>query len=269
MLELHPRALGDLLARADADEHVLRARVLFLGVVDVVGGGNGNTRLAGDLHDLPVDQRLLRDPVVLHLEVKTFRAEQLAVVLSARAGFGVLAVEDGRGDVTRQAGAQRNQAFVVPPQQLVVDSGLVIEAFRVRQRAQRNEILVSREVAGKEHQVMVPHALLGAGLFQPGARRRVHLGPDDRADALCPAFLVEGQGAEHVAVVGEREGGHSLALCLRDKGVDGRSAIKEGEIRMAMQMSKRRHVSTPLPDEEDNRGAALCKYGCGRATLER
>ena len=265
--ELHPRAFGDLLAGSDADEDVLRAGVLLVGVMDVVGGGNGDARLAGDLHDLSVDDGLLGDPVVLHLQVEAVRAEQLPVVQRPRPRLGVLPVEDCRGDVPGEAGAQGDQPVVVARQRLVVDAGLVVEALGVPQGAEGDEVLVAGEVAGKEHQVMAPGALLRPGLVQAGPRRLVDLGPDDGRDALLAALLVEGKGAEHVAVIGQGEGGHAEALRLGHERVDGGGAVEEGEIGMAMQMRERRHVSTPLPVVKDNRAAALCKYGNRRATL--
>ena len=156
--------------------------------------------------------RLLGDPVVLHLQVEAVRPEQLAVVLRARPGLGVLAVEDGRRDVTGQAGAQRDQSLVVAFQQLVVDARLVIEAFGVSQGAEREEVRVPGEVAGQEHEVVVAHALLGSRLLQARAGRHVDFRPEDGLDALRPALLVEGKRPEHVAVIGEGEGGHPQAF---------------------------------------------------------
>ena len=78
-LELHPPALGHLLARADADQDVLGPGVLAPGVVHVVGGHQRDAGRARDLDQGPVDGLLLGDAVVLQLQPEPVGSEQLAV----------------------------------------------------------------------------------------------------------------------------------------------------------------------------------------------
>ena len=109
--------------------------------------------------------------MVLQLQVEAVGTEQLAVVQGPRPGLSGLPVQDRGGNVTGKTGAQRDEPLVVPFQELVVDAGLVIEAFRVPEGAELKEVLVAGHVAGKEHQVMwrVPFSVPDFSFRDPGA----------------------------------------------------------------------------------------------------
>ena len=226
-------------------------------VVDVVRGHQRDARLPGDASTSSrFTTRLLGDAVVLQLEVEAVRAEELAVVQRARLrASAVLPVEDGRGDVAGQAGAQGDEPLVVALEELVVDARLVVEAFGVPEGGEREEVAVARRVAGEQDEVVVTRALLAARLLQARAGRHVELGADDGLDALLPAFLVEREGAEHVAVVGEGEARHAELLRPADERVDGGGAVEEGEIGMAVQVHERCHASPSLDMDDEPRRA--------------
>ena len=180
--------------------------------------------------------------MVLHLEVKAVRPEEVPVVQRTLLCHFHLAVEDGLRDVAGEAGAERDYPLVVLLQQLVVDARLVIEAFGVPEGAERHEVGVARGIAGKKNEVVMPRPFFASRLVRARAGRLVELRADDRRDALLAAFLVERHGPEHIAVVGERKMAHAEALRLGHERIDGGGSVEEGEIGMAMEMDERCHA---------------------------
>ena len=75
------------------------------------------------------------------------------------------------------------------------------------------------------------------GFFvEAGAAGDVGLAAEDRLDALLVGLLVEFDGAEHVAVVGDRQGGHFVLLGQVDDGIETAGTVKERVLAMGMQM---------------------------------
>ena len=69
----------DRLAGADAQQDVVRLVVGVLQVVDVVGDDQVEVQIPGDRLQADVDDLLLLDALVLHLEEEVVRAEDVAV----------------------------------------------------------------------------------------------------------------------------------------------------------------------------------------------
>ena len=73
-----PLRVVDRLARADAQQDVVRLEVALPQVVNVVGSNERQIQLAGERNDALVDDLLLLDPLILHLEEEVIRAENVA-----------------------------------------------------------------------------------------------------------------------------------------------------------------------------------------------
>ena len=69
-LELHGRVLADGLSRLEVEENLLYVGVLFVQVVAVVGGDQGDPRLLGEVDEPGVDLLLALVAVVHELEVE-------------------------------------------------------------------------------------------------------------------------------------------------------------------------------------------------------
>src|SRR5205085_9279113 len=67
----------------------------------------------------------------------------------------------------------------------------------------------------------------GARLVVPAARSHVDLAAENGLDALVEAGVVEGDGAEHVAVVGDRHRLHAQTADLVHELIDVARAVKE------------------------------------------
>ncbi len=208
-VEAHAPRLVALLARADAQEQVVRLGVAALEVVHVVRADEGEPRAPRDGDEALVRDLLLRYAVVLQLEVVVPGAEQLRVAHRRRLGLGFLPHEHQARDLARDAGRARDEALRVRREELEVDARLVVVAFRVRGRAELEEVPVPIRVLREEDEVIILVAVLRPRALEARAARDVELLADDGLDALLPAGVVELDGAEHIAVVGQGQGGHA------------------------------------------------------------
>jgi hypothetical protein len=71
----------------------------------------------------------------------------------------------------------------------------------------------------------------------------IKLAADDRFEATPPGFRHEFEGPEHIAVVGEGYAFLSVARGLLHHGPDVAGAVKQGILRMAMQVYEILHLS--------------------------
>ncbi len=61
----HPVLIGELLARLQAQKDIVGVRILCIGVVDIIGGHQGNVQFPAHLQQFRVHHALFRKPVVL------------------------------------------------------------------------------------------------------------------------------------------------------------------------------------------------------------
>jgi hypothetical protein len=80
---------------------------------------------------------------------------------------------------------------------------------------------------------------LTALLVEARARGDVHLAAEDRLHLLSPRRLVELDGAEEVAVVGESHGGHPQRLRALEEGVDLDRPVEKRVLTVEVQVNER------------------------------
>ena len=78
----------------------------------------------------------------------------------------------------------------------------------------------------------------GVPFLEAGAGGDVDLAADDRLDAGGHRLLVELDGAEHVAVVGDRQGRHAAFLGALDQVADLDGAVEEAVLAVQMEMDE-------------------------------
>ena len=105
LLRLHPHPvfIGDHPVGLDAQEHILGFRVLPVHIMHIVGGHGVDGHFLGQLGQLGQDPLLLRQAVVLQLNVK-IRPEHPLQPGCQRLCILVPALEQQLGDIPRQAG---------------------------------------------------------------------------------------------------------------------------------------------------------------------
>jgi hypothetical protein len=113
----------------------------LLEIVHVVRAHEGEVELARERQQPVVDDALLLDALVLHLQEEVARAEDLVVHPRGVAGALHLIGPDAGGDFALQTAAQPDQALRVRRQQRLVDARFVIEAVGVTRRHQFYEVV--------------------------------------------------------------------------------------------------------------------------------
>jgi hypothetical protein len=224
----------------DAQQDVVRLVVAVAQVVDVVGAHERHAEVGGDWQQPVVDDPLLLDALILHLEEEVALAED---VLELRGGGNRLArvgTADFAGDLALEAAAEPNQALGVPCQQLLVDARFVIEALRVPGRDQLDEVLEADLVLGQQHQ-MVRGLTRRAALVEAATRRNVDLAAENRVDPALPRRVVEHHRREHIAVLGDRHRRLAEPGDLVQQLVDPAGAVEQRELGVQVQVDEVRH----------------------------
>ena len=235
--------VADVLAGADAQQHVVRMAIRLLEVVDVVGADKGQIEVAGHRQEAGVHDPLIVDALVLHLEEEVAGAEDVPIGRGRLAGALRLLRAEPRRHLALQAGAQADEPLRVPGQQLLVDPRLVVEPLRVAGGDQLDEVVVAGEVLGEEHEVVV--GLPGrAAPLATAAGRDVDLAAEDRLDPPFPRLVVEHHAREQVAVLGDGEGRHAGLLGMLHHFADAACAVEQRVLRVEVEVYELGHGLT-------------------------
>ncbi len=237
-VEAQPLGFVHLLARPDAEQHVVRLVVLLAEVVRVVGSHQGQTRAAVQSEESLVDTALLLDAVVHDLEEEAVPTEDVAEDADGLQGRRLLARAEVLRDLAGEAPRQPDEAGGVLRQHVLVDARSVVEALRVADGDELDEVVVAGLVGGQQRHVVVRLLDPAARLVVATPRRDVDLAAEDRLDALGAAGVVEGDGPEHVAVIGHGHRLHPELRHLVDELVDVARPVEEAVLRMEMKVNE-------------------------------
>ncbi len=203
-VEAHPVRRVEVVAGPDAQQHVVGLGLLLADVVQVVRDDEGQAGLRGQPEELLVEPALVRQAVVLQLEVEPVLAEDVAVLPGHLPGQLPVLDLERLGDLAAQAGGQPDQPRAVLREVLAVDPWLVVVAVEMGVGGEPAEVLVAGPVLGEQDQVEGLAVGL-ALLVEHRPAGDVRLDPDDRLDAGVLGRLVEGDGAVQRPVIGQRE----------------------------------------------------------------
>ena len=240
LLVAHPLGVAQQRLGADADQAVVRPRVLLLDVVDVVGGHALEPELLRPGNELAIDLGLLRDAVVLELEIEVSRPEGLLEEIDRVPGALQVVLQDGLGDLAGEASAEADEPLSMGGQQLLVDAGLVVVALEMRRGDQLDQVLVADLVPGQQHEVMVhvAHAARALLLLEARPGGDIHLAAQDGLDARLLGRRVEFDRPEHVAVVGHGQRGKIQLFGPGHQPVETAGGIEQRELGVQVQMGE-------------------------------
>jgi len=151
------------------------------------------------------------------------------------------------GHFAGDTGRRTDQPLVVLLQKFPVYARLVIEALGVRARRQHCQIAVTDLVLGEQDQVVVLISALGAGLVSPRGPRYIEFAADYRIYLSLFAFLIEFEGAEHVAVVCYCQAGHTEVDGALDETANAGGAVEKGVIGVDVEVDERHAGSISRP----------------------
>ena len=119
-------------------------------------------------------------------------------------------------------------------EQVLIDAGLVVEAFQVGGRNQLDEILVALLVLAQQDEVVVA---VGVGARLVALLGDIDLAADDGVNAFRLGGVIELDGAEQVAVIGHGDRGH-LLLGDRASAVDIAGPVEQGVVGVAVKVNE-------------------------------
>ena len=181
--------------------------------------------------------RLNLQAVVLHFDVEVV-AEEAMEPAGQLLRLREIVAEDELAELAGGAAGEADQPVVVRFEQLLVDTGNMVETLGVGERRHLDEVLEAGLVLGQQREVVGGIATALAVTLGAPARGNVRLVADDRIESGSLAFLVELDGAEEIAVIGEGAGVHALGLDVGDELRDPARAVEEAVVGMAVEMDE-------------------------------
>ena len=210
----------------------------------IVRGDKANIQLFCELVQPVVDLFLHLDAMILHLEIEMVAVENLQKLFAQLVRTVHIPFRQRARNHARKAGRQADQALAVLPQQIHIDARLHIEALSKAERHHMDQVAVAGHILAQQNQVAVPLPIQVAAV-KARVRRKVHLAPDDRMNALGLAGAVKVDHAVHDAVVGQRTGGLAERGHAVHKTLDAARAVQQAVFTMHMQMRKWYHFNPP------------------------
>ncbi len=202
----------------------MRLGVLPLGVVHVVGGDERQVEIARELDENPVEHRLLRQPVILQLDVQRPRLEDVAHAREDLSTPGLTFFEDGLGHDSAHAAGQCDDPLG-PGRKLLHGHG---HSLNLTPGHDADQVAVALGRRRQERQVVAV----------PAAPRGINLASEDGVDLRLFRRLVEGNRAKHVAVIGDGDGGHSPGRDTLDEVLHLHRSVEKRILRVNVQVDE-------------------------------
>ena len=178
--------------------------VLFIYIVDVIGGYQRDVEFFSDSDEFLVDALQCRDGVPLDFQIKVF--EGIFIPSCRLPGFIEPVLLDKRGEFAAAAGRKPDKALAVLCQEFPVYARPVVKTLEVGGGDKLDEIFIPGLVLRQQDEVV--RLFIGGGPAGAAGRRQVRFAADDGFYPLFDAFVVELDCALHDAVVGYRQAVH-------------------------------------------------------------
>ncbi len=209
----------------------MRGGVGLADVVDVVRADRLQVVFFGEGKKARDDVALFADAVVLEFDEVVFASEDIDIAGAGGVGLGLATVHEVLADLGGEAAGEADQALGVFGDGFEIGARLVVEALEVGVGDQFEQILVAGEVFGQDAEVKVAFAVLGfAGFFEARSRGHVELAADEGLEVGGLGGVEKLDGAEHVAMVGERDGGLAQLDGAFHQAVDFAGAVEQAVV---------------------------------------
>jgi hypothetical protein len=221
-------------------------------IVTIVRGDKGNASFLGEAEQIPVDAFLDGQALVLDFEEEVALAEDVAEAIGILPSFVEFFLDDTFGHGTAEASRKGDEPFAVLAEELVVDAGLVVEAFEETSGDEFDQIAVAfqgfaekDEMIGATSAGFKVVAVLGDGPcllppLQAATLGDVDFTADDGLDVALGGFIEEISSGKQVAMVGDGHGGHFLPGRFVEKFGSFARAVKKTVISVNVQVNKLR-----------------------------
>ena len=211
----------------------MRLRILLIGIMHIVRSDQRQACLLTHPEQLLVDLRLFRNTMILQFQVEMVRPHDLGILQRHFLSLLIPLRKQRPGYRARQAGAQCDDPFVVFPQQLQIDPGLIIKTFDKSLGYHLDQILIPCLILCQKHQMVVFR--IGPAFFLKAALLcHIDLTANDRMDPPFLTGLIKIDDAVHRAVIRDGQAIHPQFLRLADNLVDFRRPVQQAVFRMHM-----------------------------------
>ena len=213
--------------------------VFAIQVVRVVGGHQREVQLSRQFHEFRSGFLLVLESVPLEFDVEIPLSEDLPVLDRDLPSLFRMPQKDQVRNLPGRTRGERDQAFRVFPEQVLVHSGTVVEPLQKSGRHHLYQVSVPHLVLREQDEMVrtVVHPACGLATAHT-FDGHVHLGTEDRLDARVQRGLIELDDAEHVAVIRDRQRGHLPFHRAIHQIPDPYRAVQETVHRMIVQMNE-------------------------------
>ena len=224
----------DRLSRLDTEQNIMRLPVLFVDIMGIVRNNHRDAGFFGQPHHAHIDGTLIRDAMILHLQIIIALAKDLQMTQCCFFCFLILLLTQVSRNLTSQACRKCNDTLMVFLQHLHVHTRFIIIALRVATCHDLTEVVVSLVVFCKQNEMVIPVFSLYHLTVKPGTRCHIHLTADDRLDSICLTCLIKFDHAIHRTVVCDCQRIHAKFFCTRNQLLDLCRAVQQTVLRMHM-----------------------------------
>ena len=237
-LKSHATFILKRFPRLKTEQNLMGLGILSFQVMAIVCCHEWNILLPSQILYRIVHKLLLRDPVLLNLQIEMPFTKQVAVKADPFSGLIQVLREYQGGDFPFQAGGKGNQPLMVRQEQLMIDPRFIIKSLHVSQRDQPRKILIACIIFGQENQVVggVPPGI--RLLLEPALRSHINLAPDDGMNPISLGLPVKVIRAEHIPVIRQGDGVHPIGRKLFKKLGKSNSPIEEAVLTVKMEMNE-------------------------------
>src|SRR5207247_5193484 len=124
-------------------------------IMGVVGGHHADAQLLAQAQHPLLDDPLVGDAVLLHLQPEAIPTEHAREPLGAAPGLLVLPLAEMQRDLAREAGGETDDPLAVLLQAFLVDARAPVESLDVADRGQADEVLVAGAAPGEKNEMAV------------------------------------------------------------------------------------------------------------------
>ena len=205
----HPVLIRELLACLNAQQNIVRLRVLGVRIVNIVGGDQRDPQALAHGHERHVHLLLVLIAVVLKLEEETSLSEDIQVFQRGFIRRRNIIPDYIPCDFSGQTCAGSDNTLVELPQQFYVNPRLIVIPLREGTADYFHQVGVALVVLRQKDQMVI--AVISRPLFpvKPRTGRHINLASDDRLDACLFCRLIKIDHAVHDAVIGYGRAVHS------------------------------------------------------------
>ena len=151
IVKAHTVRLINRAGRLNAQQNILRRRILLLHIMQIVRRYKAQTELLRQLLQLRADLVLLIEIMVLNFQKVVFLAENVYIFLNAAACSLQVVLQNHLRHLTGNAGAEADNALVIGAQYVLVYTRLIVKALQLTDADNLHQVMVARIVLRQQN----------------------------------------------------------------------------------------------------------------------